>query len=48
MTIEAEFFEKHAEFFEGGTWEDDDQGTDVMALIVLDQFPIEVLREYAH
>lgn len=42
MASEAGFFEKYAEFFEDGVWEDDDQATDVMALIVLDQVPIQV------
>lgn len=43
MADEAEFFEKNVQIFEDGLWEDDDQATDAMALIVLDQVPIEVI-----
>lgn len=42
MAEQATFFQENAQFFEGGVWQDDDQRTDVMALIVLDKFPIEV------
>lgn len=42
MADQAQFFERNAEFFEDGVWEDDDQRTDVMALIVLDPVPVEV------
>lgn len=42
MASQADFFEKNADFFEDGVWEDDDQATDLMALIVLDQVPVEV------
>lgn len=42
MTDQADFFERNADFFQNGTWEDDNQVTDLMALIVLDPVPVEV------
>lgn len=42
MATDADFFERNAEFFEDGIWEDDDTVKDVMALIVLHDVPIEV------
>lgn len=42
MADQARFFERNSELFEDGVWEDDDQRTDVMALIVLDPVPVEV------
>lgn len=42
MDGEAGFFERWAEFFPDGVWEDDDQSTDVMALVVLDEVPTKV------
>jgi hypothetical protein len=37
-----EFFERYARDFEDGVWEDDDQSTDVIALIVLGDIPVDV------
>lgn len=37
-----EFFERYAEDFEGGEWQDDDRSTDVMALVVLGDISVEV------
>lgn len=42
----AEFFERYADTFEDSHWEDDDLRTDVMALIVLDDVPVEVRQMY--
>lgn len=38
----AEFFKQWSAEFENEDWDDDDQRTDIMALIVLDDVPIEV------
>jgi hypothetical protein len=39
---DADFFAKWPEDFEDNVWQDDDQSTDVMALVVLGDVPVEV------
>lgn len=41
MTAEAEFFERNARWFPHGVYPDDDDD-DKIALVVTDEFPIEV------
>ena len=41
MTAEADFFEKNARWFPRGVYPDDDDD-DKIALIVTDEFPVEV------
>jgi hypothetical protein len=45
-----QFFQRWAEEFDGSTeWYDDDQRTDVMALVVLGDVPIDVSRlDFGH